>query len=213
MLFNSFFRFLLFGLLASTVACHSSEKAVEGDKNGKKNEKSISSEENKVRRIEPDRMNDTASKATLSESPGAKKLRKMGDEAAPGKDTVVIRMQRTLCFGKCPVDILTIRESGRAVYEGQKNVERKGMYQKTVQGETLQRILQKAQDIGFFELQKEYDQPKVTDIPSTILTIRDRGQSHRVKARYGVPDGLEELIAEIEKVIESEGWEERSDEE
>lgn len=121
-------------------------------------------------------------------------------------DSLVIRLQRTACFGRCPIYTLSIYKGGYATYLGEKWVEREGSYQAIVSDELIQKILAKAKAINYFKLKDQYDNEYVTDLPSTITTIRADDQLKVVANRYEGPEKLNEFEKYIDETAESIQW-------
>jgi hypothetical protein len=129
-------------------------------------------------------------------------------------DDLVIKLERTRCFGACPVYTVSIDAKGNVIYEGIRFV--------TVQGRVTDRIpiarvaalLATADRIGFFELRDQYRTKKnpdgsetiVTDLPTTFVTITSRGRTKRIEDYYGAPDSLEELERQIDDAAGTKRW-------
>ena len=67
------------------------------------------------------------------------------------KKELIISLQRTPCYGTCPIYKMEIFSDGSAFYHGERFVEKMGNYEFSVSKETLNYILKKADEIGFFE--------------------------------------------------------------
>ncbi len=115
--------------------------------------------------------------------------------------------ERTPCFGECPIYTLRIWPDGTAKLEaGRYTAVEKGTYRGKVPQEKIERIKAKAKEIGFFELEKVYDEQGITDLPSRITELSFSGKEHRVRNRYEGPEklkGLEGLFAEL---VENTHW-------
>ena len=121
---------------------------------------------------------------------------------------VVVGLQRTPCFGKCPVYELSVLNTGEAIL----NVERfcdqafgrslaRGLHRAQVDVEMWRMVADLAMDMGFDTLQSRYDNPMVMDLPANIITID--GQT--VYNRYGGPD-LNDLYTRIERLAGAADW-------
>lgn len=67
-----------------------------------------------------------------------------------------ISLERTWCFGPCPVYKVTLRASGGVFYEGEANVARVGKYTARIDEQDYQRIAAWARRLGFSHLKPSY---------------------------------------------------------
>lgn len=93
-----------------------------------------------------------------------------------------IQLERTECFGECPVYRLMLSRDGRAAYEGMAHVERMGRYVGEIPLRTFARLVFAVQRISFMDFDEDYS-VRVTDLPSTIITVveSETGAEHRVR--------------------------------
>ena len=123
----------------------------------------------------------------------------------------VITMQRTECFGTCPVYKLTIFADGRVRYEGSKHVKKKGKAESHISRQKLQELIDEFENIYYFNLNDAYVRGSkgcpqwVPDMPSAITSltrIRD-GERKTVNHYHGChgPDVLE-LLTRLEDKID-----------
>lgn len=117
---------------------------------------------------------------------------------APG-DILEVSIQRTACFGSCPIYDMALTRSGSARYNGVQWSARIGHFLAPVDSATFSRVAGVALENGFLAMDTAYVVP-VTDLPTTITCLRWATGSHCVR-RYGwtAPPGL---IA-IENAIDS----------
>jgi hypothetical protein len=115
-------------------------------------------------------------------------------------DSVVARIQRTACFGRCPIYTMTVFEGGKVVFEGKKWVDKEGTYEARVDDDKIEKLYSKANSVGFFDFESVYDNQYVTDLPSTITTLKREGKFKTVIGRYESP----ELLHEFENFFDSE---------
>jgi Domain of unknown function (DUF6438) len=133
--------------------------------------------------------------------------------------TVVIRLERTSCYGTCPAYVLTIHGDGRVEYVD-KEVDKKkaGAGAKPAQQGAIDRSALKAL-LSEFARVKFLSMPdyllekctcrQCTDLPSAVTEITVRGESHVVKHDYGcgcAPKELFELESAIDKAVKVEQW-------
>jgi Domain of unknown function (DUF6438) len=141
--------------------------------------------------------------------------------AAPSLPTYTpyqsITLERTACYGECPIYKVKISANGKVNYEGKDFVKVKGKAQTsltTAQVKTLEKAIAK---VKFFSLQNEYLTQKdgckavATDAPSAITTISSGNQTKSIDHYFGC-DGhadLEQLTIfedTIDTVVNSAQW-------
>lgn len=122
-------------------------------------------------------------------------------------DSLEVRLQRTACFGRCPIYTLSFYKDGTAIYKGEKWVEKEGLYKGRVSESNLNNIISKAKEIGFYDMDNQYDSEYVTDLPSTITTLKGESGFKVVANRYEGPELLYELEKLIDEVADSIEWE------
>ncbi|MFH1321890.1 MAG: DUF6438 domain-containing protein, partial [Bacteroidota bacterium] len=86
------------------------------------------------------------------------------------KDSLFASIKRTPCYGRCPTYSISIYKSGYVIYEGIRFVDRIGTYSTQISEKEIQKIIAKANETGYFDLNDVYDSP-VTDLPTTITYL------------------------------------------
>ena len=131
----------------------------------------------------------------------------------PDYSTLVVTMERTPCFGTCPVYQLTIRGDGSVAYQGEMFVAVEGAQTAAISAEQIQALVTAIEAADFFSLADDYSAP-ATDLPSTIISVTFNGQSKQVN-HYGVcgladidaaPKGLCDLEKTIDDVTDAAQW-------
>ena len=117
------------------------------------------------------------------------------------KKELIISLQRTPCYGTCPIYKMEIFSDGSAFYHGERFVDKLGDYEFTVSQETINHILKKAVEIGFFELEDIYTS-NITDLPKTITFIKNGKDEKRVIDYYDAPKGLKEFESLVDGCID-----------
>jgi hypothetical protein len=129
-------------------------------------------------------------------------------------DEFVITLERTSCFGECPVYSVSIDAGGNVVYDGKRFVRVEGRQTDRIPASRAARLLATAERIGFFELRDRYrtirnpdgTETMVTDLPTTFVTITRGGKTKRVEDYIGAPEGLKELEQEIDDLARATRW-------
>lgn len=129
-------------------------------------------------------------------------------------DDLVIKLERTPCFGPCPVYSVTIDATGNVTYDGVKFVRVEGRQSARISPSRVAALLETAERIGFFGLQDQYRTVRnpdgtvtiVSDLPTTFVTITRGGRSKRVENYLGAPAGLKELEQQIDEAAGITRW-------
>jgi Domain of unknown function (DUF6438)/Ankyrin repeats (3 copies) len=126
----------------------------------------------------------------------------------------MIRLERTSCFGECPIYTVTIDARGTVTYEGDRFVRAVGLQTARIAPAVVATLLASAERIHFFDLRDAYrviENPDgtlmmVTDLPTTFVTITVNGRTKRVEDYFGAPDGLAEFELEIDEAARTKRW-------
>ncbi|MCP3929805.1 MAG: hypothetical protein GY705_11965 [Bacteroidetes bacterium] len=117
----------------------------------------------------------------------------------------IIKMSKTNCFGWCPVYSIEINGEGEALYKGERHVKREGKYEMQLPAAVADSLFNLFVDADYFSFKDEYS-AQVTDLPTTYLTFKHKGQEKKIRMYYNVPEKLRELSKYVEKIAFSEGW-------
>ena len=121
---------------------------------------------------------------------------------------VLVGLQRTPCFGRCPVYEFSMLNTGEATLKVGRFCEEafgrameEGMHTAKVDPSAWQEVLDLAGELRFDTLASRYDIPQVTDLPASVVTIDGK----TVFSRYGGPN-LNDLFTRIEQGIGTTDW-------
>ncbi|MCW3083774.1 MAG: hypothetical protein JWP12_1140 [Bacteroidetes bacterium] len=130
-------------------------------------------------------------------------------DAGKNLKTVSFILQKTACFGKCPVYTLTITgENNTALLKGDMNIDKIGNYKKTISDEELTTLVNAFDKNHFFDLLDEYNKPQVMDVPSIYITYSIDGKTKKIKDRWQAPNELKDLEKLLEAIaLSTDGWE------
>ena len=129
----------------------------------------------------------------------------------------VITLERTACYGSCPVYKITIYDDGKVLYEGTEYVKQKGKAEGRIEKSELDALLHEFEKINYLSLDENYtDDPKNcpqqwTDNPSAITSLNWKGKSKTIRHYYGcrgssVAEQLTALETRIDAVAKTERW-------
>jgi hypothetical protein len=117
---------------------------------------------------------------------------------ADSRKITEVTLERTPCFGGCPIYKVTLRSDGTATYDGMRNVDKIGKYEGRFWDRDFERLSNVIDKFGYWKLNEKYRLP-ITDQASQILTVKsDKGA--KTVDEYG-DSGPEELWA-IQLVVD-----------
>jgi hypothetical protein len=128
-------------------------------------------------------------------------------------DVTKITLERTPCFGTCPVYTLTIHRSGQVEFQGKDHVRQKGSETGRISTEDFARLVRKIDEIKFFDLKDRYDGKNpdgsgvtVTDLPTRKTSVTRGNRTKTVENYFRGPKGLKELEDLIDEVTKAADW-------
>lgn len=137
------------------------------------------------------------------------------------KDTV-ITLERTGCFGTCPIYKLKISANGSLIYEGQMYIKTKGIVKSTLSQEQLRELISEFEKAKYFSLRDSYEAAPDgcpafwTDNPAAITSIQMKGKKKSISHYYGCreqgvdgvvyPQELYKLESRIDEIVNSKQW-------
>jgi hypothetical protein len=113
---------------------------------------------------------------------------------------IIIEMEKTACYGQCPVYTVKIDESGRGLFIGVENTAHLGLFSFRLRKEELNGLIASFERIRFFELKDRY-YDYITDLPTTYLTFRNGSREKKVMDYYGAPKELKDLEKSIADLV------------
>jgi hypothetical protein len=127
----------------------------------------------------------------------------------------VITLERTACFGGCPVYRLAVTSDGTVNYEGEAHVRQLGTASNRIPRERVQALLSELDRAGYFSFASRYAVADPVcgrysaDSPSAITSLTYGGRTKRVEHDYGcgaAPGALVVLERRIDEVLGSARW-------
>jgi hypothetical protein len=121
---------------------------------------------------------------------------------------VRIVMERTPCFGRCPVYSVELDGTGRVLFEGKGFVEQTGRHEAQVPARDVQDLARRMETAGWFGLRDSYP-PDATDHASVITSLTVDGRTHRIEHNLGsraAPQVLTDLEQSIDSVARTARW-------
>jgi Domain of unknown function (DUF6438) len=154
-------------------------------------------------------MNKTAQQTTLPTPVSTVPDKPVETKTDKIDNTLLVSLQRTPCFGQCPVFKIELFGDGKVVYVGQAFSKRVGTFKAIASPEFIKAILQKAADIKYLSFDTKYPKGEsmITDIPSTISFFKSGSESKTVLNNYDAPVELVEFERWLEVQFEGLKWE------
>ena len=121
-------------------------------------------------------------------------------------DSLFASIRRGYCYGTCPVYEMKIYNSGFVTYNGIHNLDLLGRHTTTISRVQMTNFIDMVNDMGYLQMDDEYDNPGITDLPETTTSIVINGVRKQVRRRYGYPKSLTVFEKLFDDLIESESW-------
>ena len=113
-----------------------------------------------------------------------------------------ITIERTACFGTCPIYTATIFGDGRVVYNGADFVTVDSEQIKNIDPQDVQDLVEFMVNNGYRDLQDNYTTRTVTDMPSAITSLTINGETKRIE-RYEGDESAPSILKQIEDRIDA----------
>ena len=143
----------------------------------------------------------------------------------PSDDLLEIRLQRTACYGECPVYTLSIWKNGRVRFEGTEYVGTKGPVHGKITSAKKDLLVAEIVRADFFSLKDAYTSRSgncpitATDMPSVTLRIKLNGREKTIEHYLGCfetsdkrdelpifPRSLVLLEDKIDEIVGTDRW-------
>jgi hypothetical protein len=131
-----------------------------------------------------------------------------GSKDATPPRAVTIALERTPCFGPCPVYRVEVDGNGKVVYDGRGFVQERGRWERTVPSADVQALAREIEAAGFFSLRDNYP-AEATDHASVITSVTIDGKSKRIEhdlSSHTAPAALATLYERIDRVTGTREW-------
>jgi hypothetical protein len=138
----------------------------------------------------------------------------LADTSAPpagNSPYVMATLERTACYGSCPIYTLTIFSDGRVEWNGARFVKQRGKATATLSASELAQLREAFDAVGYFALGDGYDCYEMTDAPSANTSYSDGKQKKSIAHYHGCQSKpktkeLGELESKIDRIVKSERW-------
>jgi hypothetical protein len=113
-------------------------------------------------------------------------------------------LERSGCYGSCPVYRLELRGDGAVLYEGYEFVAEKGVRRGTVDDAEFAALIEEFREADFFSLLDAYEAP-ITDLATYRLTLEVGGQRQTVTDYWGEIVGMPSIVRRLERRVDEVG--------
>ena len=120
-------------------------------------------------------------------------------------DSPIISLEKTRCFGICPVFTLEIFADGAAILRGEENIHKIGEFRATLSKKQVKGLVKEFKTRDFFGFEDNYTSSK-SDLPTTYLSFTDKGITKKISDYDQAPESLKELEAKVEAYIGILTW-------
>ena len=129
-----------------------------------------------------------------------------GPQLKPGISE--IHLERTACYGTCPVYKVILRNNGSLEYEGIQNVKRIGKYRGKINLWGFDKLVQLIEKSNFMDMQDRYS-IDMTDMPTVYTTVVYADGKKKRIMNYGNAGPVELWAIEqlIDKLVDEAQWE------
>ena len=128
--------------------------------------------------------------------------------ASAAPESPAVTLERTPCFGTCPVYVVAIYPSGAVRFSGKHHVAQMGEAMDTIPVARVDSLIERLEAGGYFGFADAYlmDEPAcgryATDSPTLITSVNAGGKSKTIRHDYGCEAAPAELRG-LEQLIDS----------
>jgi len=133
---------------------------------------------------------------------GGRPLEKTAFPAIADWSTLKIGLQRTACFGRCPVYTVEIGADGTVRFKGRAFVALTGRHEAKIPVAAVRGLYDAFAKADFFWTFDKYTS-RITDQPTTIVTLSYDGRTKQVSDYKGTSVGMPVEITELENAIDA----------
>jgi hypothetical protein len=121
----------------------------------------------------------------------------------------VFYMEKTACYGNCPVYTATILADGKVYFHGKRNVDKQWLYTAELTKAQVSSLDRKILDANFFELEDRYpidEDNIILDLPWVYVFSEYQKKRKRIAINSAAPDALNQLVHDIDQVLADLRW-------
>jgi Domain of unknown function (DUF6438) len=122
---------------------------------------------------------------------------------------VIASLQRSVCFGWCPVYTVEVHANGRVDYHGEAHVKHHGYATGWIGREQIAQLRRAFETAGYRALETAYVTPVATDVPTVTISYDGKTivHEHGFTIEDGVaPHALYDLEDQVDAIVDIEQW-------
>ena len=119
--------------------------------------------------------------------------KKVQEKPSDYPDSLILRYERSACFGTCPVDVIEIFKSGYLAYTPFMHGVRDTISSAEIGQDEIDMLMATVDEMGFFDLQDKYDS-NIPDLPGSKYFVRKDGKTKFINVVSGTPEEIRPLI-------------------
>jgi len=121
------------------------------------------------------------------------------------KEDLRFSLSKGVCFGSCPVYTLNIFHGGYAVFTGKMHTDKLGQYDKKLSKEEFKRLEKAFDNEEFAEFPDDFNS-QIADLPLITIGYHNGKTFRTIKGKEDRPEALMQAQFELEKIVDSDGW-------
>lgn len=126
---------------------------------------------------------------------------------------LLMKIQRTPCFGKCAAFEIQLFNDGRATYRSIAFAPRTGSFEAKATAEMMQQIQDKALTINYLKMESQYPSGdiRIADLPTTTTYVRVGSVGRSVINKYDAPKDLIAFEQWLVQQLDGLDWQKTGD--
>jgi len=138
----------------------------------------------------------------------------LADSSVPGSGgggvgAPMVSLERTACYGRCPIYKVTVLRDGTVLWEGERFVKVTGKARGKLDDKALAALADAFKAADFFALKDKYESYDITDHPSAVVAFDDGKRKKTVRHYHGdrsAPKAVYELEDAVDRIVGTAKW-------
>jgi hypothetical protein len=123
-------------------------------------------------------------------------------------DSLLVKIKREACFGRCPQYYATVYKSGFAEYYGEMNVKKVGPWYARLSSEQLTFLVDAIRQNKIEAMDTAYSNPYLADFPVYTLWVADKKPRKKILLNHESPPvPITEFTQVFEELLDQLRWE------
>ncbi len=122
-----------------------------------------------------------------------------------GQLELLVAMEKSPCFGRCPVYSMKVYQNGVASYDGKQFSELEGLHVKRISNAALSELKSTLADANLFRFQDAY-RSRLPDLQSVKITYYTEDRYKSIIGKDGRPEPVLKIQELLEEIVENGGW-------